>query len=187
LSAGLAARCRRVSKGDELRAALHGRVLGQADGRRKVGVVPAHAAGRKRSPRGKGVGRHPGRKRRRVRVFSRRPAREGSRRPWRGPDGADYEGDARTVSAVADMDSDLQSPLVESFRRGEVSRDDRLTAAMGALPARADEVLALLVMLCDDPDAEIAATATATLDTLPVDAVRGFLAGPNVPADIRVF
>jgi hypothetical protein len=85
------------------------------------------------------------------------------------------------------MDSNLQSPLVESFRRGEVSRDVRLTAARGALPAPADEVLALLVMLCGDPDSEISAVATATLDTLPVDALRGFLAGPDVAEDIRAF
>ncbi len=85
------------------------------------------------------------------------------------------------------MDSNVRSPLVESFRRGEVSRDVRLTAARGALSAPADEVLALLVMLCGDPDAEIAAIATATLDTLPVDALRGFLAGPDVAEDIRAF
>ena len=85
------------------------------------------------------------------------------------------------------MDSKLQSPLVESFRRREVSRDVRLTAARGALPARADEVLALLVMLSGDPDSEIAATATATLDTLPVDALQAFLAGSDVPADVRAF
>jgi hypothetical protein len=85
------------------------------------------------------------------------------------------------------MDPGLRSPFVDFFRRGEAARDVRLIAAQGVLAPRAHEQLALLVLLSDDPDAEVAATATRTIDSLPQDAVRGFLARTDVQSEIRQF
>ena len=53
------------------------------------------------------------------------------------------------------MDPGFRSPLIDFFRRGEVARDVRLLAAQGALAPRAQEQIALLVLLSDDPDPEI--------------------------------
>ena len=85
------------------------------------------------------------------------------------------------------MDPGLRTPLIDFFRRGEVASDVRLTAAQGALAPRALEQLALLVLLSDDPDPEIARATAATLDSLPADAVRTFLAGADVPGEMRQF
>lgn len=85
------------------------------------------------------------------------------------------------------MDPGLRSPLVDFFRRGEVARDVRLLAAQGALAPRAQEQLALLVLLADDPDPEIAAAAHVTLTALPVEPLRAFLARSDTPAEMRQF
>ena len=85
------------------------------------------------------------------------------------------------------MDPGLRTPLIDFFRRGEVASDVRLMAAQGALAPRAQEQLALLVLLSDDPDPEIARETAATLAALPVEAVRNFLARPDVPDEMRRF
>jgi len=85
------------------------------------------------------------------------------------------------------MDPGFRSPLVDFFRRGEVARDVRMLAAQGVLAPRAHEQLALLVLLCDDQDAEIASHANATIESLPGDALRAFLARTDVPNEIRAF
>ena len=85
------------------------------------------------------------------------------------------------------MDPGLRTPLIDFFRRGEVASDVRLMAAQGALAPRAQEQLALLVLLSDDPDPEIARETAATLAALPVEAVRNFLARPDVPDEMRQF
>ena len=85
------------------------------------------------------------------------------------------------------MDPGIRSPLIDLFRRGEAARDVRLLAARGALAPREIDQLALLVMLSDDPDAEIRSTANATLDMLPVEPLRAFLARPDVPGEMRDF
>jgi hypothetical protein len=85
------------------------------------------------------------------------------------------------------MDPGLRSPLIDFFRRGEVARDVRMLAAQGALAPRAQEQLALLVLLSDDPDPEVARAAGATLDALPVEAVRAFLSRSDVPNEMRAF
>src|SRR5262245_6982051 len=79
------------------------------------------------------------------------------------------------------MDSGFRSPLVDCFRRGEVARDDRLTAAQGML-APAHEQVALLLLLVDDPEADVAAAAAATIQALPLEPLRAFLARADVPA-----
>lgn len=84
-------------------------------------------------------------------------------------------------------DPGFRSPLLDFFRRGEVARDVRLVAAQGALAPRAQEQLALLVLLSDDPDPEIARSAEATLDMLPLEPLQAFLARPDVPREMRAF
>jgi hypothetical protein len=84
-------------------------------------------------------------------------------------------------------DPGYRSPLVDFFRRGEVARDVRLLAAQGALAPRAQEQLALLVLLADDPDPEIARATQATLDTLPIEPLTAFLARAEVPREMRTF
>jgi hypothetical protein len=67
------------------------------------------------------------------------------------------------------MDPGIRSPLIDLFRRGEAARDVRLLAAQGALAPRELDQLALLVLLTGDTDIEIATTANATLDRLPLE------------------
>ena len=85
------------------------------------------------------------------------------------------------------MDPGLRSPLIDFFRRGEAGRDVRLIAAQGIMAPRAHEQLALLVLLTDDPDAEVAAMANTTIGRLPADALRSFLARSDAPEEIRQF
>jgi hypothetical protein len=85
------------------------------------------------------------------------------------------------------MDPGYRSPVIDFFRRGDTARDVRLLAAQGALSTAAHEQLALLVMLSDDADSQIAATAQATIESLPERALRAFLARADVPAEIRKF
>ena len=85
------------------------------------------------------------------------------------------------------MDPGYRSPLVDFFRRGEVARDVRLLAAQGALAPRAHEQLALLILLSDDAEPLIAATARGTLDALPAESLRAFLGRSDVPGEMRAF
>jgi len=85
------------------------------------------------------------------------------------------------------VESGVRSPLIDFFRRGEVARDVRLLAAQGALAPRAIEQLGLLVILSDDPDPEIARATAATLEALPIEALRSFLARSDTPKEMRDF
>src|SRR5579872_1922832 len=85
------------------------------------------------------------------------------------------------------MDPGLKSPLIDFFRRGEVARDVRMLAAQGAMAPRAIEQLALLVLLSDDPDPEVTRAANATIDALPVEALRAFLGRDETPREMREF
>lgn len=85
------------------------------------------------------------------------------------------------------MDPGYRSTLIELFRRGEVPRDLRLLAAQGALSPSALEQLALLIVLADDEDRGVADTAEATIQALPLPALRAFLARADVPAEIGAF
>jgi hypothetical protein len=84
-------------------------------------------------------------------------------------------------------DPGLRSALIDFFRRGEVARDVRLLAAEGALAPRAQEQLALLMLLADDPDREIARAANCTLDALPPGPLAAFLSRDDVPREMKVF
>ncbi len=85
------------------------------------------------------------------------------------------------------MDPGFRSPLIDFFRRGEVARDVRMLAAQGALAPRAHEQLALLLVLSDDPDPEIARASADTLNALPGEPLRAFLARADVPDEMRRF
>jgi hypothetical protein len=85
------------------------------------------------------------------------------------------------------MDPGFRSPLVDFFRRGEVARDVRMLAAQGALAPRAHEQLALLILLADDPDHEVARSAVTTIGSLPEAPLKAFLARSDVPDEMRAF
>ena len=85
------------------------------------------------------------------------------------------------------MDPGFRSPLIDTFRRGEAAADVRLLAAQGGLAPRAHEQIALLVLLADDAETHVAQTANTTIDALPTDALRAFLARHDVPSEIRQF
>jgi hypothetical protein len=77
--------------------------------------------------------------------------------------------------------------LLDCFKRGEVARDVRLLAAQGVLTPRAHEQLALLVFLLDDPDPEVRAVADDTVNRIPEDALKAFLARSDVSVSVREF
>ena len=79
------------------------------------------------------------------------------------------------------------TPLLDFFKRGEVARDVRMQAAEGALAPAAHEQLSLLILLLHDGDAEIRATADATIGRIPLDALTSYLARPDVPTATREF
>ena len=85
------------------------------------------------------------------------------------------------------MDPGVRSPLIDFFRRGEVASDVRHLAARGALAPTVLDQVALLLVLSDDSDPQIAATARATIDALPRDAVARFLGRKEVPESMRAF
>ena len=91
-----------------------------------------------------------------------------------------------TLATHYRMDPGYRSPLVDLFLRGEAARDVRLLAARGLLPRPAQEQVALLIVLVDDPDPEIAAHARATMNRLPREALADFLTG-DAPAELRAF
>lgn len=85
------------------------------------------------------------------------------------------------------MDPGLRNPLIDCFRRGEAAHDVRLLAAQGAMAIRPLERLALLVLLVDDQQPDVAAAADATIAALPERALTSFLARTEVPDEIRQF
>lgn len=85
------------------------------------------------------------------------------------------------------MDIAHGTPLVDAFRRGDVAREVRLSAARGALAPRAPEQLALLVLLCRDDDHEVAGAARATLGRIAPERLRAAADAPDTPSDVREF
>jgi hypothetical protein len=77
------------------------------------------------------------------------------------------------------------TPLLDFFKRGEVARDVRMQAAEGALAPTAHEQVEILLLLAEDPDAEIRAAAESTIGRIPNQALRSFLARTDVPETIR--
>jgi hypothetical protein len=85
------------------------------------------------------------------------------------------------------MDPGYRSPLVDQFRRGDAPRDMKVLAAQGGLAATAHEQLALLLLLSDDADPEVAAAVKATIEALPTEPLRAFLARADAPAEMKTF
>jgi hypothetical protein len=85
------------------------------------------------------------------------------------------------------VDAGFRTPLLDVFRRGEAPVELRLQAARGVLAPRAHEQLELLILLVKDADPGVAAAAESTLQSLPGEALAGFLARSDVSADIRAF
>ena len=79
------------------------------------------------------------------------------------------------------------TPLLDYFKRGEVARDVRLSAAKGELAPRAYEQVAILTILVDDGDAEVRETAEATLGRIPPEALKRFLGRSDTPAGMLEF
>lgn len=83
------------------------------------------------------------------------------------------------------MDLGIRGPFPELFRRGDAPRDVRLFAARRGLASPAAEQLALLLMLAEDLDVEVAVSATETIDGIPASALAGHLARADVPEALR--
>jgi hypothetical protein len=85
------------------------------------------------------------------------------------------------------MDPGYRSPLIDQFRRSDTTREMRLLAAQGGLVGTAHEQLALLLLVADDPDSEVAAAVQTTVRAVPVEPLRAYLARADVPAEIKQF
>ena len=85
------------------------------------------------------------------------------------------------------MDPGFRSPLIDFFRRGEVASDVRQLAASGGFAPTVLDQMALLFILSDDGDPQIAETARRTLDGLPPEAVSRFIGRKDVPEQMRGF
>lgn len=85
------------------------------------------------------------------------------------------------------MDIGFRTPLLDMFRRGDVPPDIRLQAARGELAPRAQEQLALLVMLVGDDDSEVSRAAEQTLAGIPRESLAALLGRSDVPGDVRTF
>ena len=81
---------------------------------------------------------------------------------------------------MALSDQLLVEDLIPLLRSGRAPIEVREYAAKGVLPLdSADQLRALFVAL-EDPDPAVAATARATFDEIPPDAIAEFLGGPEV-------
>lgn len=81
----------------------------------------------------------------------------------------------------------VSSPVVEMFVRGEVPREMRLLAARGLLTSDDLDRLALLALVTGDADAEVVAAARSTVSAIRSPALTQFLAGADVPSELRMF
>jgi hypothetical protein len=85
------------------------------------------------------------------------------------------------------MDSGLKTPLLDTFRRGDVPKELRLEAALGRVAPRGQEQLALLAFLVDDPDDEIRQAAETTLTAIAPASVAAVLARTDTPIELVRF
>jgi hypothetical protein len=85
------------------------------------------------------------------------------------------------------MDIATRTPLLDSFRRGEAAREVRLLAATGGVAPRAQEQIEILLLLRDDADAEVAATAEKTLEALDPGAVADLLARSELSPEAQAY
>ena len=85
------------------------------------------------------------------------------------------------------MDCGLKTLLLDSFRRPDVPREVRLDAALGQVAPRGQEQLALLVLLVDDPDADVRAAAERTLAAIAPARLAAVLARSDTPDELVRF
>jgi hypothetical protein len=85
------------------------------------------------------------------------------------------------------MEAGHRTPLLDMFRRGEVTSEIKMLAARGALAPRPHEQLMLLMALVDDPDADVRRAAAETLGAIPVEALQAYLARSDVSATLKDF
>lgn len=85
------------------------------------------------------------------------------------------------------MAAGLSTPLLDFFRRGEVTYDVKIMAAQGAIAPRPLEQLAILALLASDHDSEVRKTAEATLARIPSDLIAAFIARSDVSNELREF
>jgi hypothetical protein len=81
----------------------------------------------------------------------------------------------------------LRTPLLDFFRKGDVSRDIRMLAAEGAVAPRLHEQVGLLMLLVGDPDEDVSRTAEATLESIPRNKLAALLARPEASVEMRAF
>jgi hypothetical protein len=74
------------------------------------------------------------------------------------------------------------SPQAQRYARRDAPLEARLMAARGALPLPPLELASVLFALLHDPEAEVKATAAASLESLPESVLGPVLAGPAHPA-----
>ncbi len=79
------------------------------------------------------------------------------------------------------------APLLDYFRRGEVSRDVRLAAAQAVIAPPAHEQAGILILLSSDADPDVRAAAAQTLDRIPLDVLTSFLARAEVTPEVQAF
>ena len=85
------------------------------------------------------------------------------------------------------MEAGFRTPLLDMFRRGEVSGEIKMLAARGALAPRAHEQLTLLVELAADPEPEVRAVSEETIAAIPRPALEAFLARSDTSSTLRDF
>jgi hypothetical protein len=85
------------------------------------------------------------------------------------------------------MEIGTRTPFLDSFKRGDAAREIRMLAATGSLAPRACEQVELLLLLREDPDAEVAATAEKTLGGLNPASVAGFLARSEASPEAQAY
>jgi hypothetical protein len=79
------------------------------------------------------------------------------------------------------------TPLLDFFKRGEVAKDVRLSAAKGELAPRAYEQLSILMLLVDDAEFEIRDNAEATLGKISKKTLGAFLSRTDTPGNMIEF
>ena len=85
------------------------------------------------------------------------------------------------------MEFGLGTPMLDCFRRDEVTRDLKVLAAQGGVAPRRLEQLGILMLLSSDKDTEIRETAEHTLQNLPTKVIADFIARSDVPTEMREF
>ncbi len=76
------------------------------------------------------------------------------------------------------------SDLVRRIDQGELPREALMVAARGLLPLSQDELIEVLIAVCEQEDPEISGTARASLQDLPTEARIQFASSQSIPATL---